>query len=98
MTTQYAAIENGAVFGMGSSVEAAIADARKGSRDDESTYEVVEISAEAAAYVNTHGGEPSHRLMVGRSGVMLRCACGEHYDPAVDAAGRDVCGQCGGTK
>jgi len=80
MAQLFAAVDNGvaagvagvgAVYGVGATAEAAVESARQDSGAPESTYDVVPISSEAAAYVESHGGQPSPVLLVGRRGVEL---------------------------
>lgn len=75
---QIAAVQSGiadgikcprAVYGIGPTPEAAIAAAQNG--DTEADYDTIPITAEAAAYVERHGGAPDPRLVVSRDGVTL---------------------------
>ncbi len=63
---------SGAVYGLGSTPEAAIADARRGSGDATSEYRIVKITPAADAYVAGRGGAPAADLEVSRHGVSLR--------------------------
>lgn len=83
-TTRYAAhqAETGAIYGVGETREAALADARRElstARLDDleaalSGLDVVAITPAAAAYVEKHGGSPSRALVWDRSArsIMLR--------------------------
>lgn len=84
-TTYYAAIDStdplsGAVYGVGASPEAALADAE---RLEKGAYDLVSITPAAYEYVMDRGGAPSRELSVSRRGVYLRhvaCCCGEIAD------------------
>lgn len=61
---------SGAVYGVGSTPEEAIADAARAARGGE--FRAVPCSATAAAYVQEHGGAPDAKLTVTARGVWLR--------------------------
>lgn len=75
--THYAAIQidTGTVYGVGTSTDAALADARQwidAASEDTSDLVAVPCTSAAASYVIEHGGQSSARLTVSRSGVCLR--------------------------
>jgi len=61
-----------AVYEMGSTPDEAIANARRAASAPEAEFQAVEITPEAAAYVEQHGGAPDRKLVVTRHGVSLR--------------------------
>ena len=71
-TTHFAAIDSsnitGAVYGIGTSPEAALRDARRGA---EGFYSTVAITPAAYRYVQEIGGAPSRELLVTARGVSL---------------------------
>ena len=76
-TTMWAAVDEGSsktgtVYGVGATADEALADARRWSGSDDGAYDVVAISATAAAYVAKFGGEPCRELVVTRDGVVAR--------------------------
>lgn len=80
MTQQWAAVEEGwttgggddLVYGIGDTPTAAVKDAQRWTSDGESRYDVIPITAAAAAYVRAYGGEVDSRLVIRRDGVTLR--------------------------
>lgn len=78
MTTHYAAIDatepvTGGVYGIGTTPEAAEADALRQTRGADGAYAIVSCTPAAARYVDEYGGAPDHDLSVSlRGGVCLR--------------------------
>lgn len=77
MTTTYTAavqLSTSTVYGIGTTRDAALADARGWLDTDESLdgIDVVPCTERAAEYVREHGGQPSDRLTVSTQRVCLR--------------------------